>query len=70
MVLSENGDINGSNLSQTDLSFGWPVASQWSAVGRGTQNWGNHHFVNLLYGLQYDTCCWLFASLLSKTLLA
>jgi len=47
-----------SNLSQTDLSFAWPVTSRWSAVGRWTQNWNHHHFQNLLYGLQYDTCCW------------
>ncbi len=53
-----NGDINGTNLSQTDLSFGWPILPQWSAVGRWTQNWESHHFQNLLYGLQYDACCW------------
>jgi LPS-assembly protein len=27
-------------------------------VGRWTQNWNHHHFQNLLYGLQYDSCCW------------
>lgn len=46
------------NLSQTDLSVAWPVSRDWSAVGRWTQNWNHHRFQNLLYGLQYDSCCW------------
>ncbi len=46
------------NLSQTDASFSWPVSQNWSTVGRWTQNWNRGHFQNLLYGLQYDSCCW------------
>ena len=61
-----NGDIqpndvpgsNESNLSQSDFSFAWPLSRDWSTVGRWTQNWNHHHFQNLLYGLQYDSCCW------------
>ncbi len=54
-------DVLGStatNLSQTDFSFAWPLSRDWSSVGRWTQNWNHHHFQNLLYGLQYDSCCW------------
>jgi LPS-assembly protein len=51
-------DSPASNLSQTDLSFAWPLARDWSMVGRWTQNWNHHRFQNLLYGLQYDSCCW------------
>lgn len=47
-----------SNLSSTDFSFSWPLFRDWSSVGRWTQNWNHHHFQNLLYGLQYDSCCW------------
>jgi LPS-assembly protein len=47
-----------SNLSQTDLSAAWPVTRDWSAVARWTQNWNHSHFQNMLYGLEYDTCCW------------
>lgn len=57
----QQGDIpnsNASNLSQTDLSFAWPISNHWNVVGRWTQNWNHHHFQNLLYGLEYDTCCW------------
>ena len=61
-----NGDIqsndapnsSASNLFQTDFSFAWPISRDWGMVGRWTQNWNHHHFQNLLYGLQYDSCCW------------
>ncbi len=61
-----NGDVqvndqpgsSATNLSQTDFSFAWPINRDWSTVGRWTQNWNHHHFQNLLYGLQYDSCCW------------
>jgi LPS-assembly protein len=54
----ESPSATSSNLSSTDLSINWPVFSDWSATGRWTQNWNHHHFQNLLYGLQYDSCCW------------
>ncbi|EKD71565.1 MAG: organic solvent tolerance protein, partial [uncultured bacterium] len=61
-----NGDVlsginvnsSKNNLKLTDFSIGWPVVSDISAVGRWSQNWNQHHLQNLLYGLQYDTCCW------------
>lgn len=46
------------NLSSTDMSFNWPLLRDWSVIGRWTQNWNHHHLQNLLYGLQYDACCW------------
>ena len=54
----DNPNSGASNLSQTDFSFSWPVMRDWSMVGRWTQNWNHRHFQNLLYGLQYDSCCW------------
>jgi LPS-assembly protein len=29
-----------------------------SSVGRWSHDWNTNHFQNLLFGLQYDTCCW------------
>ncbi|RDI41490.1 LPS-assembly protein LptD [Aquicella lusitana] len=46
------------NIKMTDFSFVWPVIRDLNAVGRWTQDWNTNHFQNLLYGLQYDTCCW------------
>ncbi len=46
------------NLKATTASFAWPVVDNFSALGLWTQNWNHRHLQNLLYGLQYDTCCW------------
>ncbi len=54
----ESRNSSASNLSSTDLSFNWPFKRDWTAIGRWTQNWNHNHFQNLLYGLQYDSCCW------------
>jgi len=52
--------INNSqnNLKNTDLSFTWPFLNDFSALGRWMQAWNTNHLQNLLYGIQYDTCCW------------
>lgn len=46
------------NLKVTDLSFAWPLTENVRAMGRWSQNWNHQHLQNLLYGVQYDTCCW------------
>lgn len=51
-------DDSENNLAQTDLTFTWPLTRDWSSIGRWTQNWNQGRFQNLLYGLQYDSCCW------------
>jgi LPS-assembly protein len=54
--ISVNSSSN--NLKLTDISFAWPITQAISAVGRWSHDWYTNHFQNLLYGLQYDTCCW------------
>ncbi len=66
----QQGDIpnnSASNLSQTDLSFAWPISRDWSTIAKWTQNWNRHHFQNLLYGLQYDSCCWAVRFVTGRT---
>jgi LPS-assembly protein len=46
------------NLSQTDLTFAWPVTHHWSTIGRWTENWNTTRLQNFLFGLQYNSCCW------------
>lgn len=46
------------NLKVTDISFAWPFLHDLSAVGRWSYNWNHQHLQNLLYGLQYESCCW------------
>ena len=48
----------GNNLRITDFSFAWPLSASMSTVGRWSEDWHQSHLQNLLYGLQYDTCCW------------
>lgn len=60
-------NTNHSNLSQTDFSIAWPIARDWATVGRWTQNWNHNHFQNLLYGLQYDSCCWAIRFVTGRT---
>ncbi len=54
--LTENTSAN--NLKLTDISAAWPIFHDVSAIGRLSENWNQHHLQNLLYGVQYDTCCW------------
>jgi LPS-assembly protein len=58
---------SATNLSQTDFSFTWPVSRDWSTVARWTENWNRSRFQNLLYGLQYDTCCWAVRVVAGRT---
>lgn len=70
-----NGDIasgivindSSNNLKLTDLSFSWPIANDINALGRWSQDWNRDHFQNLLYGVQYDTCCWSVRLVGSRT---
>jgi LPS-assembly protein len=58
---------SANNLSQTDLSFIWPITHNWSTLGRWTENFNTARFQNLLFGLQYDSCCWAVRFLVGRT---
>ena len=58
---------SANNLSQTDLSFMWPIVHNWSTLGRWTENFNTTRFQNLLFGLQYDSCCWAVRFLVGRT---
>lgn len=53
--ISSNDSVN--NLKITDISGTWPIMGRLNFVGRLSQNWNQDHLQNLVYGLQYDTCC-------------
>lgn len=48
------------NLKQTDFSFAWPLAGNWSWVGHWTYDVQNHINLDELWGFEYDSCCWNF----------
>lgn len=54
-------------LSQTSLSAIWPISRDWNGYANWMQNWNHNGFQNLLYGLQYDSCCWAVRFVTGRT---
>lgn len=52
--------FNGTLIKQRDFSFSWPVAGNWSAVGRWNYDIINHITLEDFVGLEFDNCCWNF----------
>jgi len=46
------------DFSQSDISFIYPISEQWRAVGRWNYDFKDKRDLDLLGGLEYDTCCW------------
>jgi LPS-assembly protein len=57
-----------SNLHVGDFSYTWPISERLSTLGRFAQDIRQDHFQNILFGLQYDTCCWAMRLVGGKTL--
>ena len=49
-----------SDFSQSDVSFIYPISNQWRAVGRWNYDFRDERDLDILGGLEYDTCCWKF----------
>lgn len=43
---------------QTDLSFIWPVANHWTAMGRWLYDIKDSDSLETALGLEYESCCW------------
>lgn len=55
------GDANGDpTLEQTDLGLVWKLGGRWQALGRWQYDQLNERDLDLLFGLEYRTCCWAF----------
>ena len=46
------------SLEQGDLSWSWPLASQWNFVGRYNFSFRDQEVLEQFFGLEYDSCCW------------
>ncbi|GGK73413.1 LPS-assembly protein LptD [Amphritea balenae] len=44
--------------NQTDLSFIWPLAPEWSMMGRWQEDLENKQTPEALLGVEYASCCW------------
>jgi len=45
-------------LEQGDLSWSWPIATQWNFVGRYKRSFRDDETLEEFYGLEYESCCW------------
>jgi len=45
-------------FEQSDISFLWPLARQWHAVGRWNYSFDGARTLEGLAGVEYDSCCW------------
>jgi len=46
------------DFSQSDVSLIYPISEKWRAVGRWNYDLKDNRDLDLLGGLEYDTCCW------------
>ncbi len=46
------------SLEQGDLSWSWPLASNWNFVGRYNFSFRDDEALEQFFGLQYESCCW------------
>jgi len=46
------------NLEQTDLSFAWPFASNYSLLTRWNYSITEERNIETLVGIEYESCCW------------
>jgi LPS-assembly protein len=47
-------------ISQTDVSFQWPVTPQWTALARWNYSMRDSRTLEALAGFEYDGGCWVF----------
>ncbi|MDD5275013.1 MAG: LPS assembly protein LptD [Methylovulum sp.] len=48
------------DITQTDMSFRWPVYNNWYAVGRWQYSWLYNRTQDGFFGLEKENCCWRF----------
>ena len=48
---------NPIDIEQTDLSFNWPLAKQWSVVGRWNYAVPENRSIDMFAGIQFESCC-------------
>jgi len=46
------------SLEQGDLSWSWPIATQWNFVGRYKFSFRDDEALEEVFGLEYESCCW------------
>lgn len=52
--------VNGFDrrIKQSDVSAVWPLATNWSVVGRWNYDYSNDRTLEGIAGVEYSNCCW------------
>jgi LPS-assembly protein len=45
-------------LEQIDVSGRYPIGKNWNVVGRWYQSLRDNRILEMLGGVEYDSCCW------------
>jgi LPS-assembly protein len=45
-------------VDQTNVSLAWPINRNWRFLGRWLYSHGEHRDLEVLAGLEYESCCW------------
>ncbi len=46
------------SLEQGDLSWAWPIHTNWNFVGRYNFSFRDQEVLEQFFGLEYESCCW------------
>jgi len=46
------------DVEQTDVSFQYPITERWSVLGRWNYSLESDQTLELVGGVEYDSCCW------------
>ncbi|MCH7821501.1 MAG: LPS assembly protein LptD [Proteobacteria bacterium] len=46
------------SLEQGDVSWSWPISSNWNFVGRYNFSFRDRETLEEFFGLEYESCCW------------
>ncbi|ALG69529.2 LPS-assembly protein LptD [Beggiatoa leptomitoformis] len=50
--------LRENRLEQTDVSWRFPLSSQWRTLGRWNYSLDEHKDLEVFLGLEYESCCW------------
>jgi len=48
------------DITQSDMSFRWPIVDNWYAVGRWQYSWLYNSTQDGFFGIEKENCCWRF----------
>jgi len=57
-ILNVSYRFRRDSLEQGDLSWSWPISSQWNFVGRYKYSFREEEALEEFYGVEYESCCW------------